>query len=86
MQNPPLSAVEKWAASVKGFLDGDKSKIVLTGPVTLNERDRTITFEGWKMVSIMFRARMVMHGMMVQFTGRHLLMPATLLDFTVNCT
>lgn len=50
------SAVEKWAASVKGFLDGDKSKMVLTGPVTLNERDRTITFEGWKMVSLPFCA------------------------------
>ena len=56
MQPPPPSAVEKWAASVKGFLDGDKSKMVLTGPVTLNERDRTITFEGWKMVSLPFRA------------------------------
>lgn len=39
-----------WSKGVKFLFIGERCKLALTGPVTLDEQARTITFEGWRQV------------------------------------
>lgn len=41
-----------WSKGVKFLFIGERCKLALTGPVTLDEQTRTITFEGWRQVCV----------------------------------
>lgn len=77
------NGLDSWVRGVKALFVSDRSKLALTGPVSLDKAGRKITFEGWRQVDV-FRLPGTPHTPV--FTGRTVLTLDPLRNIVIDHT